>query len=507
METCNPTIMVNSEPSQLKNGLNLGSKTVEAIKVSAPKNGKLKGVHKRIPSRRISSKQSLKKAESGKQSSFQRQSSSRKNGYNVAVSSNKHIKEPKPRGNPKKKNSQVKKYEQDKQTLLIMGQLISQVQCFTNKERYFDYKIISDTISIAEWKRIWEAFKSRLRGQFREGNEEMRQCRNESNMDYWTHHFRSYPFRLDTYNKLLSHPEILDELQSLSKNHSVESGGKVNDLLELYNSEDKIIPIIEDFEEVLKKAESHEELDALDVKIWELEKELELEEEKEKEGDESKRQYKSKEGDRTVNKIMNRIYTELCEEYEKKVFNPTDVDWNPEFKLENSDQGNEKSKEKTKLLSLNSKSEFSNTDEEASKEEPINNKRKEWSNLEIINLLKGIYQYGEPKWAEIGSSYEFENKTPHDISMKWMDIRYLIMKHNKKAEEKLLKKQGYSSAFEKQFDNKNWDLLKNSENKSNVAKGKYWTKKSGKKLIDSVFNSRNGLNNIPILHNSTLNYK
>jgi len=31
--------------------------------------------------------------------------------------------------------------------------------------------------------------------------------------------------------------------------------------------------------------------------------------------------------------------------------------------------------------------------------------------------------------------------------------------------------------------------------------------KKEKKLIDSVFNSRNGLNNIPILHNSTLNYK
>jgi len=86
-------------------------------------------------------------------------------------------------------------------------------------------------------------------------------------MDFWTHHYRSLPFRLESYSKVLDHPETLDELESLSKPHNSEAPNKINDLLELSHCEETLISITDDFEATLKKAESHEELDDLKNKI------------------------------------------------------------------------------------------------------------------------------------------------------------------------------------------------------------------------------------------------
>jgi hypothetical protein len=88
---------------------------------------------------------------------------------------------PKSKVKGKKQISRVKKYELEKKTLLIMEQMVSQISEFTNKNRYFDYKKISSNITAynipaAECKKIWESFKSRLRGQLND-NEEMRECR------------------------------------------------------------------------------------------------------------------------------------------------------------------------------------------------------------------------------------------------------------------------------------------------------------------------------------------
>ena len=80
--------------------------------------------------------------------------------------------------------------------------------------------------------------------------------------------------------------------------------------------------MIDDFETMFKKTDSHEELDQLDAKILELGEMLDQEELPQE--DDTKRQYKSKEGDRTVNRIMSRIYTELTTDYDKKVYNPTE---------------------------------------------------------------------------------------------------------------------------------------------------------------------------------------
>ena len=69
----------------------------------------------------------------------------------------------------------------------------------------------------------------------------------------------------------------MEELQSLSKTHNSEKGGNKNDLYELYKSEEKIIPVISDFESIVKKADTHEELDSLNTKIEELRETLDLE--------------------------------------------------------------------------------------------------------------------------------------------------------------------------------------------------------------------------------------
>ncbi len=483
MEASPKTIMSNSRTCSAKNKSTGGSKTSERAKVTFSTRAKESGGLQRSASKRNSSKQPLKSAQGGKHGSLQRQSSGRKNPSNGGLSDPKHIKEPKPRSNLKKKSSSFKKYEQEKQTLLIMEQMVSQVKDFTNKERYFDYKIISDTIASTECKRIWEAFKSRLRGQFREGNEEMRQCRNESNKDFWTHHYRSYPFRLDVYNKLLSHPEILEELRSMASNHGSEKNSKGNDLLDLHEYENKMIPVIEDFESTIKLAEGHEELDSLDSRIQDLCKELKEEEEKEE--DDFKRNYKSKEGDRTLNRIMSRIYTDLGSEYEKKVFNPSE-----EQSFESKPASPKQDADKVSN---------ENTDD-TQKSKNLRGVRKEWSSVEIINLLMGIYQYGEPKWQEILSSYEFENKTAHDISVKWMDLRYQISNEQKKAENGSHKRAG-ANAFWKHGENKNGAYLRNGEIKEYSNSGKNWLVKSDKRILTLASNSKGGYNEIPILDN------
>ena len=59
-----------------------------------------------------------------------------------------------------------------------------------------------------------------------------------------------------------------------------------------------------------------------------------------------------------------------------------------------------------------------------------------WSDLEIINLLRGVYQYGETKWVEICSNYLFDRKTPHELSLKWLDIRYQMLKDLERLNKK-----------------------------------------------------------------------
>jgi hypothetical protein len=155
-----------------------GNKAVDSGKTKA------QGSTHHPPIVRNSSNKSLKANEGSRSSLRQRTSYFLKSANTSSSATENQIKVPKTKGTKRIPVSRVRKYEIEKQTLLIMDQMISHVKDFTTKERYFDYKKISGNIKSfniepTDCKKIWEQFKSRLRGQFKEGNEEMRQCRNE----------------------------------------------------------------------------------------------------------------------------------------------------------------------------------------------------------------------------------------------------------------------------------------------------------------------------------------
>ena len=183
---------------------------------------------------------------------------------------------------------------------------------------------------------------------------------------------------------------------------------------------------------------------------------------------------------------MSRIYTELATEYGKKVYNPSECTTEAGNSQDVQIEDSEEPKEADKIPS------------------PSSSNRKEWSSLEILNLLKGIYQYGEPKWVEIHSTFEFEDKTPHDLSIKWMDIRYQLTKEQKRAENNTSKRRDYSSSLEKQSDYKNSTSFKNEDIKSYSTSGKNWLMKS-EKLLAPIQEIGNGYKKIPILANSSKN--
>lgn len=341
---------------------------------------------------------------------------------------------PKPKPNRRAQLSRVKKHELEKQTLLIMDQMISHVKDFTTKERYFDYKKISSNIqtyniSPADCKKIWEQFKSRLRGQFKEGNEEMRQCRNECNEDFWTHHYRSYQMRLNVYNKMAGHPEILRDLEKLTYILNGQDKAHLhNELLEMRDNEEKLLPVLDEFDRAIKTSDDHEELDQLDALVQNLGKELETANQIAKGSNKQKSQ--TKEETEIFNKIMSRIYTELTIEYDKKVYNPPQS-----AKVEDEEKSEPVKKDVAKLPGC-SKSNTESSDTVKTEPKVAENLNREWTPLEILSLLRGIYQYGETKWAEIFAAYEFKNKTPHDLSVKWMDIRFQMLKDLKRLNKK-----------------------------------------------------------------------
>jgi hypothetical protein len=219
---------------------------------------------------------------------------------------------PKSKVKGKKQISRVKKYELEKKTLLIMEQMVSQISEFTNKNRYFDYKKISSNITAynipaAECKKIWESFKSRLRGQLND-NEEMRECRDQWNEDYYTYHNMTYTERLDIYNKNISHPEIISDLKKLTQIWVENQFSVHNELLELNENQEKLLSVLYNFDRVIKTSDDHEELDQLEADVQNLRDQLESHDSESE--DASKRKYKCKDETELFNKIMSRVYHE-----------------------------------------------------------------------------------------------------------------------------------------------------------------------------------------------------
>ena len=95
---------------------------------------------------RNSSNKSLKANEGNRSSLRQRNSNYLICGNTSSSASENQIKVPRAKGTKRIPVSRVRKYEIEKETLLIMDQMISHVKDFTTKERYFDYKKISGNI-------------------------------------------------------------------------------------------------------------------------------------------------------------------------------------------------------------------------------------------------------------------------------------------------------------------------------------------------------------------------
>ena len=87
-----------------------------------------------------------------------------------------------------------------------------------------------------------------------------------------------------------------------------------------------------------------------------------------------------------------------------------------------------------------------------------------------------------------------------------MDIRYQLVKEQKRNENNATKKYSVSSpTLEKQNDYKNGTPTKNSEMKGFTSNGKNWLLKSEKKLLAPIQEMGNKFNKIPILDNSNKN--
>lgn len=55
-------------------------------------------------------------------------------------------------------------------------------------------------------------------------------------------------------------------------------------------------------------------------------------------------------------------------------------------------------------------------------------KKQIWSEIETINLLKGVNQWGENEWKEILDKLNFQsNRSCNDLSSKWREIKRVMI--------------------------------------------------------------------------------
>lgn len=281
--------------------------------------------HDKDMTRSLSNKTS-KIAEGGKQVLSQKNGNIAKSSHTSSSMGENQIKVPKAKTNRKPPLSRVKKSEMEKQTLLVMDQMISHVKDFTTKERYFDYKKIASNIKAysltsTECKKLWEQFKARLRGQFKEGNEEMRQCRNECNEDFWTHHNNMFPSRLKIYQDTTKADQNVEELSQISNRFSDKNKALYYDsLLEVNENESKLLPIMDDYKHLMKAGDDIQELEKFEDVLDKISNELES---KTKDPTVSmKDKHKCQDEIKVFDKLFSQVYSDMSSEYQKRVYNP-----------------------------------------------------------------------------------------------------------------------------------------------------------------------------------------
>jgi hypothetical protein len=96
-----------------------------------------------------------------------------------------------------------------------------------------------------------------------------------------------------------------------------------NELKELNETEEKLLPVLFDFDRVVKESDDYQELINLEKTVQNLSKEIDSRLFIPKEL--SKQKIKFKEESEIVNKIMSHIYSELETEYNKRVYHPSSL--------------------------------------------------------------------------------------------------------------------------------------------------------------------------------------
>ena len=108
-----------------------------------------------------------------------------------------------------------------------------------------------------------------------------------------------------------------------------------NELKELNETEEKILPVLSDFDRIVKDSDDYQELINLENTVQILSKEIDSKLFIPKEL--SKQKIKFKEESEIVNKILSHIYSELETEYDKRVYHPPNLK-----RLENLERTSEK---------------------------------------------------------------------------------------------------------------------------------------------------------------------
>jgi hypothetical protein len=288
-----------------------------------------------------------------------------------------------------------KTFLKQRQWLLIMDQIISQIKNFSPSEKSIDFVKISKSIpfdlSPEECREMWNGVVSDFEGGINDKKqqvEETKECemRNpiirrynkEINTEFTTHHFCNFDKRMKIYSKAMGREDTaaMRKFKAISKwfQDKLDEWREVKQLEEFENKIKKLSDKLNDSPVVITDKWEQEDVGEL---VYEYLSDL----------------------------YISNIYYENQKPYLQKR--------KPKMLHKTEAVLNILDFEKPKPEEISGKS--------------VKNKLLRWSVLEIIQLLKGVYKYGEPNWKEIHKNSLFIDKSPYDISLKWSNLKWKML--------------------------------------------------------------------------------
>ena len=106
-------------------------------------------------------------------------------------------------------NNRPEKFEKEKQLLLVLDDMLSQIQNFTLENKIVDFVKIADNLSHHNLNpkqciKYWDSLKKNLKDLYKREHEYQAICRNEVNEDFWSEHLTQFRKRLQIYQKQFS---------------------------------------------------------------------------------------------------------------------------------------------------------------------------------------------------------------------------------------------------------------------------------------------------------------